>query len=60
MYNKLSIPEQQKKLRQLSDSLDEITGLYCNKEYSKKNDDTYYLDQIDMIRLELLRLKNKS
>ncbi len=59
MFDKQSIPEQRRKLRQLSDSLDEITRLYCNPEYYK-SDDTYFLEQIDLIRLELLSLKNKS
>lgn len=59
MKNNRSIPEQRRKLRQLSDFLDEITRLYLSPE-SHKNNDTYFLEQIDMLRLELLSLKNES
>ncbi len=59
MNNNRSIPEQRRKLRQLSNSLDEITKLYLSPE-SHKSNDAYFLEQIDMIRLELLDLKNSS
>lgn len=59
MFDKLSISEQRGKLRQLSDSLDEITRQYCSLKNYKGND-KYFLEKIDTIRLELLSLKNGS